>query len=144
MYIPQLLANEIRAADAFHSAREVKRRTTYIKKQLDAMTEEQLTRFEFFVRSRLPRPAVKEIIAKALEKKRGPGTVVTDEMAIISASLAKLFVGDLIETAIEVMNEQKAAGIMPNHIEEAYRRMQLAGKQSFPSDIHCSLLGTPV
>ena len=75
MYIPQLLANEIRAADAFHSAREVKRRTTYIKKQLDAMTEEQLTRFEFFVRSRLPRPAVKEIIAKALEKKRGPGTV---------------------------------------------------------------------
>jgi uncharacterized membrane protein YgcG len=75
MYIPQLLANEIRAADAFHSSREVKRRTTYIKKQLDAMTDEQLTRFEFFVRSRLPRPAVKEIIAKALEKKRGPGAV---------------------------------------------------------------------
>ena len=33
-------------------------------------------RFEFFVRSRLPRAAVREIITKALEKKRGSGTAV--------------------------------------------------------------------
>lgn len=68
------------------------------------MTEDQLTRFEFFIRSHFSRNRVKEIITQALIARKGPsyaataaGTV-TEEIAIVSASLAKLFVGDLIET----------------------------------------------
>jgi hypothetical protein len=57
------------------------------------MSEEQLTRFEFFVRSHLPRGKVKEILANAL----GPKYTVTDEMAIVVCGLAKLFVGEVTE-----------------------------------------------
>jgi len=69
--------------------------------QLDNMTEDQLVRFEFFIRSHFPRSAVKDIIVKALSKKKTFATtaaaVVTDDMAIVCAGLAKLFVGELIE-----------------------------------------------
>ena len=57
------------------------------------MNEEQLTRFEFFVRSHLPRARVKEILSRTL----GPKFVVTDEMAIVVSGLAKLFVGEITE-----------------------------------------------
>jgi hypothetical protein len=57
------------------------------------MTEEQLTRFEFFVRSHLPRNKVKDILSNAL----GPKYNITDEMAIVVSGLAKLFVGELTE-----------------------------------------------
>ena len=57
------------------------------------MNEEQLTRFEFFVRSHLPRNKVKEILSNAM----GPKYNVTDEMAIVVSGLAKLFVGEITE-----------------------------------------------
>ena len=57
------------------------------------MNEEQLTRFEFFVRSHLPRARVKEILSRTL----GPKFIVTDEMAIVVSGLAKLFVGEITE-----------------------------------------------
>jgi hypothetical protein len=57
------------------------------------MTEEQLTRFEFFVRSHLPRNKVKDILSNAF----GPKYNITDEMAIVVSGLAKLFVGELTE-----------------------------------------------
>lgn len=61
------------------------------------MSEEQLTRFEFFVRSHLPRNKVKEILSNAM----GPKYSVTDEMAIVVSGLAKLFVGELTEIGIK-------------------------------------------
>lgn len=57
------------------------------------MTEEQLTRFEFFVRSHLPRNKVRDILSNAM----GPKYVVTDEMAIVVSGLAKLFIGEMTE-----------------------------------------------
>lgn len=63
------------------------------------MTEEQLTRFEFFVRSHLPRNKVKEILSNTL----GPKYNVTDEMAIVVSGLAKLFIGEIIEIGIIVV-----------------------------------------
>ena len=57
------------------------------------MTEEQLTRFEFFVRSHLPRNKVRDILSNAME----PKYVVTDEMAIVVSGLAKLFIGEMTE-----------------------------------------------
>lgn len=57
------------------------------------MSEDQLTRFEFFVRSHLPRARVKDIITNALGAKYN----ITDEMAIVVCGLAKLFVGEITE-----------------------------------------------
>jgi hypothetical protein len=60
------------------------------------MSDEQLTRFEFFVRSHLPRNHVKELITNAI----GPSYTITDDMAIVVGSLAKLFIGELTEIGL--------------------------------------------
>lgn len=61
--------------------------------QLDNMSEEQLTRFEFFVRSHLPRNKVKDILSYTLGAKYN----VTDDIAIVVSGLAKLFIGEITE-----------------------------------------------
>lgn len=68
-------------------------RILMFRQQLDSMSEDQLTRFEFFVRSHLPRARVKDIITNALGGKHN----ITDEMAIVVCGLAKLFVGEITE-----------------------------------------------
>jgi hypothetical protein len=57
------------------------------------MSEEQLTRFEFFVRSHFPKGRIREIMNDAL----GPKQLVSDEMVIVVSGLAKLFVGELTD-----------------------------------------------
>ena len=47
---------------------------------------------------------MKDILTDCIPKKY----VVTDEMSIASSGLAKLFVGELIETALDVLRERMA------------------------------------
>lgn len=65
--------------------------------QLDKMNDEQITRFEFFMRSHFKRGVVKELIKSSLQP-RFESVDVSDEMAITVAALAKLYVGELVET----------------------------------------------
>eukprot|EP00598_Pedospumella_elongata_P007746 CAMPEP_0184985702 /NCGR_PEP_ID=MMETSP1098-20130426/14253_1 /TAXON_ID=89044 /ORGANISM="Spumella elongata, Strain CCAP 955/1" /LENGTH=209 /DNA_ID=CAMNT_0027509799 /DNA_START=33 /DNA_END=659 /DNA_ORIENTATION=- len=120
------LAKDIRnTLEDVSSQHEIESRTKYIKQQLDSMSEDQLTRFEFFVRSHLPRARVKDIITNALGAKYN----ITDEMAIVVCGLAKLFVGEITEIATDVMKETGGEeGIKVEYIEEAYRRLQQDGK----------------
>ena len=107
---------------------QVEKRTKFIKDQLDKMSEDQLTRFEFFVRSHLPRSKVKEIICDTLGVKQS-SKEITDEMTIVVSSLAKLFCGELMETATEVLKEDTSSGSVDvQHITEAVRRMQREGR----------------
>ena len=48
----------------------------------------------------------------------------TKEQTIVLAGLAKLFVGNIVETAREVMEERGERAIMPRHLREAHRRCQ--------------------
>ena len=73
------------------------------REQLENMNEEQLTRFEFFVRSHFSRFVMKELVAR----NAGGRYNITDEMAIIVGGLAKLFIGELIETGFKI-SENKA------------------------------------
>jgi hypothetical protein len=96
------------------------------------MSEEQLTRFEFFVRSHFPKGRIREIMNDAL----GPKQLVSDEMVIVVSGLAKLFVGELTDMgksearfsiscyslfwnlAVEVMRERdEKGGVTPDHIQ---------------------------
>ena len=72
------------------------------RSQLDEMTEDQLTRFEFFVRSHFPKKKIKEIISAKLASSNSKET--TDEMAIVVGSLAKLFCGELIDGGQAFLN----------------------------------------
>jgi hypothetical protein len=50
-------------------------------------------------------------------------------MAIVVGGLTKLFVGELIETAMVVLRENGSNGALEaSHIEEAARRLQQEGK----------------
>lgn len=97
--------------------------------QLDKLNEDQLTRFEFFVRSHLSRNKVESIISSTLGSQRGQ--LVTSDMAIVVGGLAKLFIGDLIETctliasmliflllsALDVLKDHEIEdGLKPDHI----------------------------
>ena len=83
--------------------------------QLEKLDEDQLTRFEFFIRSHLSRGKVENIIANTLGSQRAQ--LVTSDMAIVVGGLAKLFVGDLIETALSVLKDDEIeGGIKPEHI----------------------------
>eukprot|EP01038_Epipyxis_sp_PR26KG_P007395 gene7395-10079_t len=135
-----LLAAEIRAA-ADVSDYEVEKRTKYIRQELDNMSEEQLTRFEFFIRSHLPRNKVKDIITQALDstvytsRTIASANVVTDEISITVCGLAKLFIGELVEAATDILDELGATdGIKPYHIEEAMRRLKRDGKVGRPPE----------
>lgn len=70
------------------------KRTRYIRQQLESMTEEQLSRFEFFMRSHFSRHTIRNILNDTLDAKYGQ---VNDETAIVVCGLTKLFVSELME-----------------------------------------------
>ena len=100
-------------------------RTAFLRQRLQAMTEQERTRFEFFMRSHLHRLDVAAILGAAL-----PEAVITEEMSIVAGSLAKLFVGEVMQTALGVMKERGETGrpVQREHLREAYRRMRSEGK----------------
>jgi hypothetical protein len=59
------------------------------------MTEAEMDRFEFFVRSHLPRTKVKELISKAVATHQK--VVITDEMAIVVGGVTKLYIAEIME-----------------------------------------------
>lgn len=85
---------------------------------VDAATPDQLNRFDHWRRSRFPRAAVKRLMVNSL------GTS-SDKGAIILATVAKAFVGDLVEGARERMIAMGESGpILPIHLRQAHRRWQ--------------------
>mmetsp|Transcript_1600 Transcript_1600/g.2646 ORF Transcript_1600/g.2646 Transcript_1600/m.2646 type:complete len:193 (+) Transcript_1600:103-681(+) len=122
--LASILSKDVNASEDANE--EIERRTKYIKRELDSMDEEQLTRFEFFVRSHFSRKAVKDVLTNSLHGRYA----INDEVAIIAGGLAKLFVGEIMEIAMDVLRERgdEEAGVLPEHLEEAYRRLQQDGK----------------
>lgn len=82
------------------------------------MTEEEKLRFEFFMRSHLPRNKIKDIMTKTFEGTKY-SLAVTDEMAIIVSSLTKLLVGELCDLGSEIMHQQhdEQSGITTEHLK---------------------------
>jgi hypothetical protein len=78
--------------------------------QLEKMNEEQLIRFDFYMRSHFKKNQIKALIYSSLQPKfqeqfqsgaSDPASSfnrIPDEIAIVVASLAKLYVGELVET----------------------------------------------
>mmetsp|Transcript_14795 Transcript_14795/g.44562 ORF Transcript_14795/g.44562 Transcript_14795/m.44562 type:complete len:234 (-) Transcript_14795:636-1337(-) len=104
----------------------------YLAKQveaLDSMTPEEYDRFEHFRRSHFPRPVIRRILEELLNvRASGGASPVSEDMQIIVACLAKLFVGDVTELARDVMREADEDGaITTTAIREAYRRAKRDG-----------------
>ncbi|CAN1166542.1 Transcription initiation factor TFIID subunit 11 [Linum perenne] len=91
---------------------------------LSQFTEDQMSRYESFRRSALQKPNMKRLLVSITGTQK-----ITLPVNIVVCGIAKMFVGEVVETAKIVMAERKDSGpIRPCHIREAYRRLKLEGK----------------
>eukprot|EP00656_Telonema_subtile_P017197 TRINITY_DN19185_c0_g1_i1.p1 TRINITY_DN19185_c0_g1~~TRINITY_DN19185_c0_g1_i1.p1 ORF type:complete len:168 (-),score=45.17 TRINITY_DN19185_c0_g1_i1:211-714(-) len=90
---------------------------------LENMSESQQLRYEKYRRSGFPKAAMKRELHKVL------GQNVGELVAISFSGVAKVFVGELVEEALQIMAEWKQSGpVRPRHVREAFRRLNKAGK----------------
>ncbi|CAF3426569.1 unnamed protein product, partial [Rotaria sp. Silwood2] len=86
-------------------------------------SDEQLDRYEMYRRSAFSKVAIKRLMHSIT------GTVPSSNVVIAMAGIAKVFVGEIIEEALEVQhqennNEHKSTTpLEPKHLREAYRRI---------------------
>ncbi|KAL5549583.1 hypothetical protein UlMin_004814 [Ulmus minor] len=91
---------------------------------LSQFTEEQMSRYESFRRAGFQKSNMKRLLASITGTQK-----ISVPMTIVVSGIAKMFVGEMVETARMVMAERKESGpIRPCHIREAYRRLKLEGK----------------
>ncbi|CAI2185440.1 14010_t:CDS:2 [Funneliformis geosporum] len=83
-------------------------------------SKEQLKRYEVYRRSALSKP---NMVGQIL------GHPCSHNMSIVVAGFAKVFVGEIIEKALDVRQEWGETGsISPEHLREAYRRYKKDSK----------------
>ncbi|ORY89889.1 TAFII28-domain-containing protein [Syncephalastrum racemosum] len=84
---------------------------------LENFSNEQLQRYEGYRRSALNRTNVKRLVSHVLNQQ------CSQTMSIVVAGFTKVYVGEIIEKAREVMEEWGHTGaIRPEHLREADRR----------------------
>lgn len=92
--------------------------------QVAKLTPVQLRRYEQYRRSDLTNQKVKKVLVQLnpiLQK-------ASEQYVIAVKGLAKLFVGDVVETAIQVRKQYGDDGpLQPKHLREAYRRLRRDG-----------------
>lgn len=99
------------------------------RKILSLFTPSQEKRYETYKRSNFKKNNMKTLLNKFT------GHPINNTMYIVVGSMTKLFVGELVELARIIMEEQGEKGaIQPKHIREAHKRLKYEGKA--PSKIH--------
>ncbi|GAV60680.1 TAFII28 domain-containing protein [Cephalotus follicularis] len=99
-------------------------KTAKMQAILSQFTEDQMSRYESFRRSALQKSNMRRLLVSVTGSQK-----ISLPMTIVVCGIAKMFVGELVETARIVMTERKESGpIRPCHIREAYRRLKLEGK----------------
>ncbi|KAK6123115.1 hypothetical protein DH2020_019528 [Rehmannia glutinosa] len=99
-------------------------KTAKMQEILGHFTEEQMSRYESFRRSGFQKSNMKRLLTSITGSAK-----ISMPMTIVMSGIAKMFVGELVETARVVMAERRDTGpIRPCHMREAYRRLKLEGK----------------
>lgn len=86
-------------------------------------SDEQLDRYEKYRRSAFSKVSIKRLMHTTT------GTVPSSNVVIAMAGIAKVFVGEIVEEALEMQrrekknSEAKSTPLEPKHLREAYRRI---------------------
>ena len=84
-------------------------------------TVEQQRRYEIYRSSSLPRAAMKRLMIDAVGS-------TSDRCALLLGAMAKMFVGDLVESARELCTAAGETGaLMPSHLRRSYMLTQKRG-----------------
>jgi len=97
--------------------------STVLTRVVEHFSESQQDRYEAYRRSALKDASVRKVMASVTPLNINKHTLVAVKGA------AKLYVGELVEEARTVMDEQGETGVIrPWHVREAYRRLKSEGK----------------
>lgn len=117
-------------ADEILSAKRRKEKSERVERMkmqrlVTAFSEDQLNRYEMYRRSSFPKASIKRLMQSIA------GCTVSQNVVIGVAGVSKVYVGEIMEIALDVMEQQgEKPPVKPKHIREAMRKLK--ARRTFP------------